>query len=239
MKSLQLKALSVLAATGLGGIAAADGFSATLDVPILPQFSVAPTLNYSLEVVPQVFVGGSLGLSVAPVSGGIGVGISGRLGAKYIGRLLEQRDLNADWYGGLGANLTYSGAAGFVGNPDVNAGARAVYTVAPQAKVYGGVDGAVVLNTVLGAFQPQLGGYVGAKFEPVNNLEAYAQVNGTYFFNPGAFNYDARLGVYYAFTPQFKLGANTGFENGGFKFGLSAQFAEKPGTLATPGNYLP
>ena len=242
-KSLKLQVLSAVAMAGLGGAALADGFSATLDVPVNP-FSARLGLNYALEVVPQLFVGARVGVTGAPVAGSFSVGFDGRLGAKYIGRLVESRMLNADWYGGAGANFSYVGGGTFVGNPDVNAGVKAVYALNRDTKVYGGVDGDVVLNTVTGGFVPGIGAYAGLKLEPINNLEAYLQ--GGVGFNSlrqveaagNGFLFDTRVGVYYAFAPQFKLGATAGFD-GGLRFGISAQFAEKPGTLATPGNYLP
>jgi hypothetical protein len=96
-------------------------------------------------------------------------------------------------------------------------------------------------------------GYAGVRFEPITNLILYVQgaaglndikvanFNGSSLITnltaPG-FVYDLRAGLFYSFIPEFQLGVYTGY-NGGFSLGVSGKFTEKPGTLGTPGNYLP
>ncbi len=252
--AFQRNVLIGLALIGLSTPALADGFSATLEVPILPQFSVGGTLNYSYEVVPNLFLGGTLGgaYNFGAQAGGIG----GRVGGVYVLQLLDASNTFVNAYVGAGANVFYliaPGASGLAFAADANAGVFARYGISQAARIYGGIDGALGYNFTGGQFIPVVSTYAGVRLEPLTSLEVYAQAavglneikvanaSGSSllsaFAAPG-FVYDVRAGLYYQIVPQVQVGLYTGF-NGGFSVGLSAKFTEKPGTLATPGNYLP
>ncbi len=243
-----------LAAAAFTSPALADGLSASLEVPILPQFSVGGTLNYSYEVIPNLFLGGSLGGTYAF---GAQVGaIGGRVGGVYVIQLLDADNTFVNAYVGAGTNVLYviTPAASAVSvSADANAGVFARYGISQAARIYGGVDGAAAYNFSAGQFVPVVSTYAGFRLEPVSNLQIYIQgavglngikaasTSGSNLFNgagAAGFVYDVRAGLYYAIVPQVQVGLYTGF-NGGFSIGLSAKFVEKPETLATPGNYLP
>jgi hypothetical protein len=56
-----LRKLALLAVATVGvsvsSVAQAEGFSLTLDVPIAPEFSIGLGLNYSLQVIPNLYIG--------------------------------------------------------------------------------------------------------------------------------------------------------------------------------------
>ena len=235
IKTLATSLIGALAigATVIGSSAGADGLSAELTLPLTP-FSVGAAVHYTYEVVPNLFVGGSLAAAFVPgpVNGFAAVG---RLGTKYIVNLTDANNFKADAYVGAGANAIYAGA--FIPSIDLNAGARGTFSISPGAKLYGGVDAVAGLAFIsTGAvFAPGISGYFGGKLEPLTNLEVYAQT-GVGFV--GAFGYDLKLGAYYTVIPEVRLGASVGYD-GGFRATIGAQFSQKPGTLATPGNFLP
>jgi hypothetical protein len=232
-RSIQTLAATVLGALAIGSSAGADGLSAELSVPLTP-FSVGGAVHYTYEVVPNLFVGGSLAAAFVP--GPVnGFAVLGRLGTKYIINLTDANNLKADAYVGAGANAIY--ATAFVPSLDLNAGARATYSISPGAKLYGGLDAVAGFAFVPtgAAFVPSVFAYFGGKVEPVTNLEVYAQT-GLGFTD--RFGYDLKLGAYYTVIPEVRLGASVGFD-GSFRAAIGAQFAQKPGTLATPGNFLP
>ena len=253
--TLKHRLLIGLAALGLCSTPAlADGFSASLEVPILPTFSVGGTLNYSFEVVPNLFLGASVG-GAYNFNAQVG-GIGGRVGAVYVAQLLDADNTFVNAYVGAGANVIYviaPGASGISFAADANAGVFARYGISRAVRIYGGVDGAVGFNFTGNQFIPVVSGYAGVRFEPLTNLILYVQgaaglneikvanASGSSLITglgaPG-FVYDLRAGLFYSFIPEFQLGVYTGF-NGGFSLGVSAKFTEKPGTLGTPGNYLP
>jgi hypothetical protein len=127
---------------------------------------------------------------------------------------------------------------------DLNAGVFARYGIGNDVKLYGGIDSALGYNFSVGQVNPEISAYAGIKFEPIGALSLYAQ--GAVGYNrissvgtSGAgFVYDTRAGLYYDIVPQFRLGVYAGF-NGAFVLGIGGQYTMKPGTLATPGNYLP
>jgi hypothetical protein len=222
--------------------AAADGLSATLDVPVTPGFGVLAAINYSYELAPNWFVGVSLRAGYGPFDSTGRFSSSARLATNYIINLAETSDLKADAY--VGAGLDIGLTDNFNLSPEVNAGARATFSVSPMAKVYGGVNAGVNLNT--GGFYPGVSVYVGGKLEPITNLETYLETGLGYSFSPssGFGYYDLKLGMYYTVIPEVRLGASVGYggffdTSGGFRVSIGAQFAQKPGTLATPGNFLP
>ncbi len=228
----------------LNAPALADGFSVTVDAPISPNFSIGTGLNYSYEVIPNLFVGGSLNLVFvpsAPSSAQFGLGT--RIGAKYIMQVIDTSKTYVNVYTGAGVNLQILPSPVSV-SADVNAGVFGRYGVADFVKIYGGMDGALAYNFSVGALNPSISAYGGLKFEPIGALSLYAQA-GVGYNNISSVGtsgaglvYDIRAGLYYDIVPQFRLGVYTGF-NGGFLLGISGQYTMKPGTLATPGNYLP
>jgi hypothetical protein len=237
----------ILALAGLFAVSApalADGFSVTVDAPISPNFSIGTGLNYSYEIIPNLFVGGSLNAVFVPsLPSGSQFGLSTRVGAKYIMQVINTTNTYVNVYTGAGLNVQILPSPISV-SADVNAGVFARYGVGNDVKLYGGMDGALGYNFSVGQLNPEISGYAGVKFEPIGALSLYAQ--GAVGYNSissvgtsgAGFVYDARAGLYYDIVPQFRLGVYAGF-NGGFLFGIGARYAMKPGTLATPGNYLP
>ncbi len=253
--TLKHRLLAGLTALGLSSTPAlADGFSASLEVPILPSFSISGTLNYSFEVVPNLLVGATVGgaYTFSAQSGGVG----GRVGVVYVAQLLDASNTFVNAYVGAGTNVIYviaPGGSGVSFSADANAGVFARYGISRAVRIYGGVDGAIGFNFTGNQFIPVVSGYAGVRFEPIINLILYVQgaaglndikvanFNGSSLITnlaaPG-FVYDLRAGLFYSFVPEFQLGVYTGY-NGGFSLGVSGRFTEKPGTLGTPGNYLP
>jgi hypothetical protein len=240
-RSLSLVIAGVLS---LSAPALADGFSVTLDAPISPNFSIGTGLNYSYEVIPNLFVGGSLNAVFVPSApSSAQFGLSTRVGAKYVVQLINTTNTYVNVYTGAGVDLQILPSPISV-SADVNAGVFARYGVGNDVKLYGGIDGALGYNFSVGVLNPEISAYAGVKFEPIGALSLYAQ--GAVGYNnissvgtSGAgLVYDTRAGLYYDIVPQFRLGVYAGF-NGGFLLGISGQYTMKPGTLATPGNYLP
>jgi hypothetical protein len=222
--------------------AAADGFSATVGVPVTPVFGVGAALNYTYEISPNWFVGGSLRASYIPIAT-TPFSVSTRVGTNYIFNLTDTSDLKADAYVGGGLNA-YFGSTTLI-TADVETGAKATFTVSPMAKVYGGIDAGLSVPLASGSPTTYVFGsvltYVGGKLEPVKDVEVYAQAGFGYsavFGVSGDTRYDLGLGAYYSVTPEFRLGASVGYD-GAFRAGINLQYVQKPGTLATPGNFLP
>jgi hypothetical protein len=237
----------VIALAGLLAVSApvlADGFSVTVDAPILPNFSIGTGLNYSYEVIPNLFVGGSLNLAFVPsLPSGSQFGLSTRVGAKYIMQVIDSNNTYVNVYTGAGIGVQILPSPVSV-SADVNAGVFGRYGIGNDVKLYGGMDGALGYNFSAGVLNPAISAYAGVKFEPIGALSLYAQAGvgfnsissvGT---SGAGFVYDTRAGLYYDIVPQFRLGVYAGF-NGGFLLGIGGQYTMKPGTLATPGNYLP
>ncbi len=237
----------IIALAGLLAVSSpafADGFSATIDVPILPNFSIGTGLNYTYEVVPNLFVGGSLNLVFVPnLPSGSQFGLSTRVGAKYIMQVIDTNNTYVNVYAGAGLDLQILPSPISV-SADVNAGVFGRYSLGNDVKLYGGMDSALGYNFSAGVLNPEISAYAGLKFEPIGALALYAQAGVGYnsilsVGTSGAgFVYDIRAGLYYDIVPQFRLGVYAGF-NGGFVLGIGGQYTMKPGTLATPGNYLP
>jgi hypothetical protein len=228
--AFQKWSIMVIGALSLGSSAGADGFSAEVNLPANP-FTVNGAINYSYELIPNWFVGASLRANYGPFGNAAKFDSSVRLGSNYVLNLVKTPDLKADAYVGAGLNVGLTN--NFSLTPEVNAGARATYSVSPMIKVYGGVDAQAAL--IASTISPNVCGYLGGKLEPITNLEVYAQAGLGY---SSLFNYDLKLGAYYTVIPEVRLGASVGY-NGDFRASVGAQFALKPGTLATPGNFLP
>ena len=253
--STALKAAVLTSAVLLPSAAFADGFSATLETPITltnpTTFSAGGSLNYSLEVMKNLFVGGSVGGAYS-FSAGTGA-LGARVGAVYIAQLLDAPNTYVNAYVGAGANvLILPSPLAF--SVDASAGLFARYGISRGVRIYGGVDGEVGYNVSASSFVPAVSGYVGARFEAITNLSLYTQFGAGYnsikaanasgssltalpFGNAG-FVYDVRGGLFYSIAPQAQIGVY-GAYNGGFTIGLTAKFLEKPNTLGIAGNYLP
>jgi hypothetical protein len=230
--------------------ALADGFSLTLDAPILPQFSVGLGLNYTLQVIPNLYVGVSTDTRYsASLPAADQFSIDVRFGGKYITTLYEEPSFYIKWYAGAGINIRPIGAgAGAVA--DFNGGLFGRYELSRVAKFYGGVDGGVLLNfSQANPLNLYASAFAGVKIDPNPILSAYFQIAGGWnrIENTGTQNLgylvDARIGGYFAVVPQFRIGLFVGYvgsgNGSGVIFGIGGQFLERPGTLATPGNYLP
>lgn len=250
---ISLKAAVLSSSVLFSNAAFADGFSATLETPITfgnpVQFTAGGSLNYSLELIPNLFVGASVG-GAYNFSAGAGA-LGARVGAVYVAQLLDAPNTFVNGYVGAGANvLVVPGPVSF--GVDASAGLFARYGISPGARVYGGVDGEVGL--VAGNFAPAVSAYIGARFETIPNLSLYTQVGAGYNSIKAAnasgsnltalaagnagFVYDLRGGLFYFIAPQAQIGVYGAF-NGSFTIGLTAKFLEKPGTLGIAGNYLP
>jgi hypothetical protein len=245
MKLNAIKKMSMMVigagALVLGSSAGADGLSGEINLPLNP-FSVNAAIHYTYELVPNWFVGGSLRAGYGPIGSNGEFNSSARLGTNYIINLLDTGDLKADAYVGAAVNLGFT--KDFTITPELNAGTRATFSISPMAKLYAGLGGRLQFP---GAVAFNLDGNFGAKLEPVKNLEAYVEAGFNYlraFSSSSLGLYDLKLGVYYTLVPEVRLGASVGYggafgASGDFRASIGAQFAQKPGTLATPGNFLP
>ena len=228
--AIKKRSIMTIAALSLGGAAAADGFSAEVNLPANP-FTVNVALHHTYEILPNWFIGTSARTAYGPFGNQAKLTSTSRVGTNYVFNLADAGGLKADAYVGAGLGVNWTDNISLT--PDVNAGARATYSVDSLFKVYGGVDAQASL--VAGSIVPNVYGYVGGKFEPISSLEVYAQAGAGY---SSAFNYDLKLGAYFTVIPELRLGASVGYD-GDFRASLGLQFALKPGTLATPGNFLP
>lgn len=243
-ENMNIKRALLLTATALSlsSAAFADGFSATLDTPILPtsNFSIRLGLNYSLEISPNLFVGASLNPSLTPGSANA-FALSARVGIKYV--LLVYKDNSSLVNGYVGAAVN----SGILPSPfsigaEANAGIYAITALGGGFKLYGGLDGKVGYEFTVGILDFNALATAGVFFEPIQNLEWRIQGNAGVLGAAGtsAFYWLAGSSLYYTFVPQFKLGLSVGYGSGGaFLLSLGALFAEKPGTLGIAGNYLP
>jgi hypothetical protein len=256
---LRKLALLAVATVGVsvGSVAHAEGFSMTLDVPIAPEFSIGLGLNYSLQVIPNLYVGISTDTrfiagnpSATPATNGT-FSFKARFGGKYIETLLLEKAYYLKWYAGAGIVIQPFGpTTGF--SSDLVGGFFGRYEISRVAKVYGGLDGGVLLEfnqaNPLNLFASL---FAGIKIDPNPLLSLYFQtsvgwnrIENTENTLVGGYLLDARIGTYFSIVPQFRLGIFVGYissqaKGGSLTFGITGQFAEKPGSLATPGNYLP
>ncbi len=234
---MTIRRFFVAAVLFAGSSALADGFSATLEMPISSGvFSVAGSLNYTITVMPDLVVGASLFPSYVNVAGGR-FGLGARLGLAYVNRLTRSDDFYLDLYLGAGAGLSIVPSV----TPVVDAGgglyANKRFSI---GTLYGGLDARLRFE---GELQTSAHVYGAFKFPILDPLDVYAEADLGLI---PSFGYELRLGMSYRFTPQVRVGAALSyggrFSGGsGFTFTLNGQFTEKPGTLGTPGpgNYLP
>jgi hypothetical protein len=221
--------------------ALADGFSATLEGGSDGGlFSTRASLNYSMEIIPNTFIGASLQPAVLWNVPGTQFAVGARVAAKHVFLITKDFTTSVNAYIGTGINLFVVPA--FAVGADINAGLDGYKVIGTGIKVYGGLDTALNYNFTSSAFGYNLSAYGGLFFEPVRNLEARVQGGvgfGGSFSGGSAFTWKAESSIYYTFMPQFKLGANIGYGSNGFSIGLGLLFAEKPGSLGIAGNYLP
>jgi hypothetical protein len=256
---LRKLALLAVATVGVsvGSVAQAEGFSLTLDVPIAPEFSIGLGLNYSLQVIPNLYIGISTDTrfiagnpNAVPATNGV-FSFKARFGGKYIETLLLEKAYYLKWYAGAGIVIQPFGpTTGF--SSDVVGGFFGRYEISRVAKVYGGLDGGVLLEfnqaNPLNLFASL---FAGIKIDPSPLLSMYFQtsvgwnrIENTENTLVGGYLLDARIGTYFSIVPQFRLGIFVGYissqsRGGALTFGIGGQYIEKPGSLATPGNYLP
>ncbi len=224
-------------ALGLSSAALADGFSATLEMPIIPTstFSIGLGLNYSVQVAENLFVGASLKPAVG-FNPAFAFSLGARVGAKYVVVLLKDSASLVNGY--IGAGVDAGILPAFSIAADVNAGVYGITGLGGGFKLYGGLDGMVGYNFTASALGYDVSAKIGVFVEPISNLEL--RVEGGVGIDPVGFNWGIGSSLYYTFVPQFKAGLSVAYgSNGAFVFGLGALFAEKPGTLGIAGNYLP
>jgi hypothetical protein len=229
----------------------ADGFSLTLDVPIQPRFSIGLGLNYSLQVISNLYVGISSDLSfIASNPDNAKIAFNVRFGGKYIAALIDEPAYYLKYYAGVGLEITAFANSNV--SSDINGGFFTRFFVSKVAKIYGGIDGALTFGfgSINSGLNLEASLFAGIKIDPSPAFSAYFQFAGgwnriqTTGARDAGYLLDARIGAYFAIVPQFRLGLYIGFQNGQTRggeivFGVGGQFLEKPGSLATPGNYLP
>lgn len=225
------KAIISIIAACVSGAALADGLSATLNIPVLPGFGIAGSLNYTANIQENAVVGISLRPSYTP-TGGFSLGT--RVGAAYVIKLAEFDGGYAEAAVRAGANL---GFAPFSWSIDTGTELFVTGRIAPDMVLYGG---ATLSLPLLPSFANPLtlGTYAGLKLELAKDLNAYGEGSLTIPFG-GSIAYDLTASLYASLTSSARIGFYTGFGSGGFKIGLAADFVEKPETIGTPGNYLP
>jgi hypothetical protein len=258
MKRNLLKSLVAVTAlslsSGLGSSAFADGFSASVDAPVFQgnqfNFSIGGSLNYSIEVIPRLFVGASLMPSfvINPNTGVGAFALGSRVGAKYVVSIVKTSSLFVDVPLGVGVDVAIVPALAVAA--DINAGININYVIMPNLKVLAAASGKLGYDFTVGNLSYGANGTAGLFFEPVKSVELFARgeagVTGA-FNGATASTYSIIGGVYYTFVPQFKLGLYVGynnsfsniFTNGGFVVGLRGLIALKPGSLGIEGAFKP
>ncbi len=115
--------------------------------------------------------------------------------------------------------------------------------VSDSVALYGGTGLTVTLTPSPLIVSTGLNAYVGSKLELTRDLDAYLE-GGILYPLGGVLGYDLTTSLYYTVMRGARVGVYGGYVNqggpaGAFKFGISAEWTEKPETLGTPGNYLP
>jgi hypothetical protein len=221
----------------------ADGFSATLNIG-LPTFSAALGLNYSLEVLPDLRVGGG-------VSGFYGQPypqIKFNLGALYGKKILEFKPGFLELY--AGARVT-GGVAPVIGvsawlEPTV--GLEGEYSIAPKTRLVGNLDLAFFMPLTDGATFEWSGNFgLGLKYALLDQLELGAFLNADYHDVIGVLSrttLNATIKASYTLVGQVKIGTSLGFTYlstnvTNFSIGIFGSFVQNPGTPGTPDTRLP
>jgi hypothetical protein len=250
LKSLvAVTALSLSA--GLGSNAFADGFSASVDAPVFQgnqfNFSIGASLNYSIEVMPRLFIGASLSPTfvIDPNTGVGAFSLASRVGAKYVVSIVKTSSLFVDVPIGVGVDVGIVPAVSVAA--DINAGININYVIAPNLKVLAAASGEFGYNFSAGALFYGANGTVGLFFEPVKSIELFARGEAGFSNSTANASYSLIGGAYYTIVPQFKLGLYAGynnsfsnaFTNGGFVVGLRGLIALKPGSLGIEGAFKP
>jgi hypothetical protein len=234
---------TLMTAAALTSPALADGFSASLDVPVVDNGAFAPSIGvalaYSLEVAPRIFVGATAKIGFDPQAATTPVNnqfsLGARVGAKYVLSVTKSANLFVDVPVGVGIDIGILPGDVSVG-ADLNAAVNVVYALNPTAKIIAQGGGLVGYTfTAGGGFKYNLFADAGVFFEPITNLEVYARGNLNY---SGALGYEVIGGLYYTVVPQAKVGLYLGY-NGGFVVGIRGLFVEKPGTLGVIGAFQP
>ncbi|GEM87645.1 hypothetical protein [Meiothermus granaticius] len=246
--------LTALLSAALGSLALADGFSLTVNLPILPQFGIlggqfispyrsyrGTALNYTVSTANNVVVGGSLrpGFSAGNFA------LSSRVGGVIVTKLNQTDTGYVEGAVHLGSNQ-YFVPGPFGLDADLGGEVFIAQRAAQNLALYGGAGLTGTLTLVpslqLGAI---LNAYAGLKLELTQDLDGYLEGGLVYPFG-GSLGYDVTASLYYTVIPGGRIGVYTGFLNqsgvggaGAFKLGLAGEFTEKPETLGTPGNYLP
>jgi hypothetical protein len=248
------KVLLATLISALGSLALADGFSLTVNLPILPQFGIlggqfispyrsyrGTALNYTVNTADNVVVGGSLrpGFFAGTFA------LSSRVGGVIVTKLNQTDTGYVEAALHLGSNQ-YFVPGPFGLDADLGGEIFIAQQAAQNLALYGGA-GLIGTLTVVPSFRlgAALNAYAGLKLEMVRDLEAYLEGGLVYPFG-GSLGYDVTASLYYTVVPGGRIGVYTGFLNqsgvggtGAFKLGLAGEFTEKPETLGTPGNYLP
>jgi len=224
----------ILASVVLSSVALADGLSATLNVPILPGFGIASSLNYTFNIADNAVLGGSISPSYNPIAG---FGLGSRVGGVYVFRLAEFDGGYIEAAVRAGINVALLPISPFVWSLDTGLELFGTQQVDPNIVLYG--RGKLTIPLAPGfASGTSVGLNTGLKFELAQDLDAYAELGLLYPFGL-SLSYDLTGSLYARLAPQVRAGVYTGFGSGGFKIGLAAEFIEKPQTIGTPGNYLP
>ncbi len=243
---------AIMTLLGLGNLALADGFSISGNLQFLPEVGLVggqfttpypayrgTAINYTLNLSDNVVAGASL-------RPGLFAGqwvLASRVGLVGVTKLSTSSTGYVEGAVRLGSNqLLLPGPFSF----DLDASGELFLTqrVAEMAVLYGGagleaslgVVPALLLNATANA-------YAGLKLELAPELNAYVEGGLRYPFGLNL-GYDLTASLYYTVTRGLRLGLYGGYANpsgaaGAWKLGLAAEWIEKPGTLGTPGNYLP
>lgn len=227
MKKLLLATVAALSLS----TALADGFSLTLDAPLHPRFGIAGSINYTHLVTNNLLLGASL----KPAFQAGQFGLSARAGVKWLQSLYQDRSTNADFYLGLAGEASLLPAFGWAA--EANGGVYLNTALSPQVKLETGLNG--LARYAGNQLAPQIGGFVGFKFDVISDVDLYARLEADYAFTNQKLDYAARVGFYFTPNPQFRIGGSGGYGSSGWEVRMSAQFVQEPGTPGTPGSYLP
>lgn len=251
MKAVKAWMVAGVVAWMVSSSALADGLSATLEVPISPTFGISGSLNYTLEPVTGLVLGGSL----MPGYVGNQFVLVARLGTKYAQTLYSDIGTELEGYVGLGANIgVLPSPLGF--GLDASAGLKLKQDLSLSTRLYADADLIGFYSAASGSFIPFIGGNLGLKLDVLPLTDLYVQAALASFIGSSPLGWEVRAAGYYAVSPQWKLGASLGYGNlnyapggqatmttistaPGLSVRLGVLFVDKPNTIGTPGSYLP